>query len=66
MGTGSCFVLRSQKSQSQKFQGAAAGKDGGTMKRRRKNGGVDTLPQVSRVEMEEVGYRDIPKMINTN
>lgn len=49
------FFLRSLKSQSQKFQGAVKGKDGGTMKRRRKNGGVETLPEVSRVEIEEVG-----------
>lgn len=49
------FVLRSQKSQSQKFQEAVTGKDGGTMKKRRKNGGVKTLPEVSRVEIEEVG-----------
>lgn len=48
------FVLRSQKSQSQKFQGLVAGKDGGRMKKR-KNGEVKTLPEISRVEIEEVG-----------
>uniref|UniRef100_H3CGW5 Essential meiotic structure-specific endonuclease 1 n=1 Tax=Tetraodon nigroviridis TaxID=99883 RepID=H3CGW5_TETNG len=46
------FVLRSQKSQSQKFQGLVAGKDGGRMKKR-KNGEVKTLPEISRVEIEE-------------
>lgn len=48
-------VRRSQKSQSQKFQREVTGKDGVTMKRRRKNDGIKTLPEVSRVEIEEVG-----------
>lgn len=48
------FVLRAQNSQSQKFKGAVTGKDGGRMKRR-KNGDVKTLPEISRVEIEEVG-----------
>lgn len=55
-------VLRSQKSQSQRVQGSAAGKDEGRTKRRRKNGGAEALPEVSRVEIEEVGLRDMSKM----
>lgn len=50
-------VLRSQKSQG--VQGSATGKDGGRRKRRRKSGGAETLPEVSRVEVEEVGLRDM-------
>ncbi|XP_067432098.1 crossover junction endonuclease EME1 [Thunnus thynnus] len=44
--------FRSQKSQSQKkFREAVAG--GKQVKKRRKNGGVEALPEVSRVEVEE-------------
>lgn len=53
------FVPRSQKSQSQKkFRKAVAGEEQGggkQAKKRRKNGGVEVLPEVSRVEVEEVG-----------
>lgn len=52
------FVLRSQKSQSQKrFLEAVAGveQDGGKVKKKRNNGGIQVLPDVSRVEVEEVG-----------
>lgn len=52
------LVHRSQKSQSQKrFREAVAGEEqgGGKVKKRRKNGGAEVLPEVSRVEVEEVG-----------
>lgn len=53
----SLFTLRSQKSQSQKrFREVVAGEEhgGGKAKKRRKNGGAEVLPEVSRVEVEEV------------
>lgn len=57
-------VLRSQKSQSQKkFQEGVAGKDGGKTKKRRKKDGVETLLEVSRVEIEEVGTSNMAKRI---
>uniref|UniRef100_A0A3Q3VRC7 ERCC4 domain-containing protein n=1 Tax=Mola mola TaxID=94237 RepID=A0A3Q3VRC7_MOLML len=48
--------FRSQKSQSQKrFLEAVAGveQDGGKVKKKRNNGGIQVLPDVSRVEVEE-------------
>uniref|UniRef100_UPI0037E8AABB crossover junction endonuclease EME1 n=1 Tax=Semicossyphus pulcher TaxID=241346 RepID=UPI0037E8AABB len=48
--------FRSHKSQSQKkFREAVAGEEqgGGRAKKRKKNGGVEVLPEVSRVEVEE-------------
>ncbi|XP_044034937.1 crossover junction endonuclease EME1 isoform X3 [Siniperca chuatsi] len=48
--------FRSQKSQCQKrFREAVAGEEqaGGKVKKRRKNGGAEALPEVSRVEVEE-------------
>ncbi|XP_034534573.1 crossover junction endonuclease EME1 [Notolabrus celidotus] len=48
--------FRSNKSQSQKrFREAVTGEEqgGGKAKKRRKNGGAEVLPQVSRVEVEE-------------
>lgn len=53
------FVLRSQKSKSQKrFREAVAGEEklGGKVKKRGRNGGAQMLPEVSRVEVEEVGW----------
>lgn len=50
------FVLRSQKAQGQKrFREAVAGEEqgGGKAKKRRKNG-AESLPEVTRVEVEEV------------
>lgn len=55
----SLFTLRSQKSQSQKrLREVVAGEEhgGGKAKKRRKNGGAEVLPEVSRVEVEEVDY----------
>lgn len=52
-------ALRFQKSKSQKrFREAVAGEEqvGGTVKKRRKNAGAEVLPEVSRVEVEEVGW----------
>ncbi|KAM9336320.1 crossover junction endonuclease EME1 [Symphorus nematophorus] len=48
--------FRSQKSQSQKrFRDAVAGEEqgGGKSRKRKKNSGAETLPEVSRVEVEE-------------
>ncbi|KAM9425899.1 crossover junction endonuclease EME1 [Pholidichthys leucotaenia] len=48
--------FKSQKSQNQKrFREAVAGEEagGGKVKKRRKNGGAESLPEVSRVEVEE-------------
>lgn len=49
------FVLRSQKSQSlKKCQDTITGEVEGKKKKRRKNGGAQLLPEVSRVQVEEV------------
>nr|XP_046233618.1 crossover junction endonuclease EME1 [Scatophagus argus]XP_046233619.1 crossover junction endonuclease EME1 [Scatophagus argus]XP_046233620.1 crossover junction endonuclease EME1 [Scatophagus argus] len=46
--------FRSQKSQGQKrFREAVAGEERGKVKKRKKNGGDEVLPEVSRVEVEE-------------
>lgn len=53
------FTLRSQKSQSQRrFREGVAGEEhgGGKAKKRKKNGGAEVLPEVSRVEVEEVDF----------
>lgn len=54
------YFLRSQKSKSQKrFREAVAGEErvGGKAKRRRNNG-AEVLPEVSRVDVEEVGWTE--------
>ena len=52
------FVPRLQKSHNQKrFREAVAGEEaqGGKARKKRKHGGAEVLPEVSRVEVEEVG-----------
>lgn len=52
-------VLRARKSQSQKrLRAAVAGEEagGGKEKKKQRNGHAEKLPEVSRVEVEEVGW----------